>query len=114
MPYMSVTLDVLNLTGWLKADSAGRPSIRKSTFVSKQEVESGACVVRSVRAGRRGELKGVGYSSVHADDPRLGGCGGRARAAVRTQNIFLMFVTPDVSKLTSWLKASAFCRKQGV
>ena len=68
-----------------------------------------------VCAGRKArQLKGVGYSSGHADDPRMGSCGGRARAAERTQNMELMSVTPDVSKLTGWLKASAFCRKQGV
>ena len=43
-------------------------------------------------------------------DPRLGGCGGRARAAERTSNMPAMSVTLDVSKLTGWLKAAAFCR----
>ena len=70
-----------------------------------------------VCAGRKArQLKGVGYSSGHADDPRMVGCGGRARAAERTQNMELMSVTLDVSKLTGWLKAAAACRgrKQGV
>ena len=47
---------------------------------------------------------------MHADDPRLGGSGGRARAAERTRNMDPMFVTLDVSKLTGWLKAAAFYR----
>ena len=55
-------------------------------------------------------VKDVGYSSGHADDPQMGGCGGRARAAERTQNMDSMSVTLDVSKLTGWLKASAICR----
>ena len=44
------------------------------------------------------------------EDPRLGGWGGRARAAERTQNMPAMFVTLDVSKLSGWLKAFAFYR----
>ena len=53
---------------------------------------------------------------MHADDPRLGGCGGRARAAERTSNMDHMSVTRDVSKLTGWLNAAASYRgrKQGV
>jgi len=35
--------------------------------------------------------------------------GARARAE-RTMNILLMSVTLDVSKLSGWLKACAFCR----
>ena len=46
----------------------------------------------------------------HAEDPRLEGCGSRARAAERTPNMAFIFVTRDVSKLTSWLKAVANCR----
>ena len=66
--------------------------------------------------GARARGAAAGARGVHADDPRLGSCGGRARAAERTLNMANMFVTRDVSKLTGWLKASAFCRgrKQGV
>ena len=35
---------------------------------------------------------------------------GRVQAAERTSNMAAMFVTLDVSKLSGWLKAAAFCR----
>jgi len=46
-------------------------------------------------------------------DSRLEGQGTRVE---RTSNILLMSVTLDVSKLSGWLKARAFCRveKRGV
>ena len=37
---------------------------------------------------------------------------GRARAE-RTVNMFRMFVTLDVSKLSDWLNADASCRVEG-
>ena len=40
---------------------------------------------------------------------RLKAVGARARAE-RTSNMSLMFVTLDVSKLSGWLNASAYCR----
>ena len=66
--------------------------------------------------GAKGRGAAAGARGAHADDPRLGGCGGRARAAERTSNMLVMYVTLDVSKLTGWLKAAAACRgrKQGV
>ena len=69
--------------------------------------EGGGAERRGAAAGTRG---------VHADDSRLGSCGGRARAAERTLNMPAMSVTREVSKLTGWLKATANCRgrKQGV
>ena len=36
---------------------------------------------------------------------------GRARAE-RTLNMFCMFVTLDVSKLSDWLNADAYCRAE--
>ena len=67
-------------------------------------------------AGAKGRGAAAGARGVHADDSRLGGCGGRVRAAERTANMPCMSVTRDVSKLTGWLKACAPCRgrKQGV
>ena len=41
--------------------------------------------------------------------PNLRAGGGRARAE-RTENIWRMFVTLDVSKLSGWLNADAPCR----
>ena len=66
--------------------------------------------------GERAWGSGGRKRGAHADDPRLGGSGGRVRAAERTSNMPAMFVTRDVSKLTGWLKAAAACqgRKQGM
>ena len=61
-------------------------------------------------AGARARGAAAGARGVHAEDPRLGGWGGRARAAERTQNMPAMSVTLDVSKLTGWLNAVASCR----
>ena len=69
--------------------------------------------------GERAWGSGGRKRGAHADDPRLGGSGGRVRAAERTENMSSMALDPvtlDVSKLSGWLKAAAFCRgrKQGV
>ena len=66
--------------------------------------------------GAKGRGAAAGARGVHADDPRLGSCGRRARAAERTWNMDHMSRTREVSKLTGWLKAAAPCRgrKQGV
>ena len=69
-------------------------------------------------AGARawGSGGGRNFNGPHAEDPRLGGLEGQGTRGVRTPNMPHMFVTRDVSKLTSWLKAAALCRgrKQGV
>ena len=49
--------------------------------------------------GAKGRGAAAGAKGVHADDPRLGGCGGRVRAAERTWNMELMSVTREVSQL---------------
>ena len=55
----------------------------------------------------------AGANGPHAEeDPRLVGCGGRARAGERTWNMPYMFVTRDVSKLSGWLKANAYYRDE--
>ena len=56
------------------------------------------CRLEGGGARARGAVAGA--TGVHAEDPRLGGWGGRARAAERTRNMPAMFVTLDVSKLT--------------
>ena len=97
MAYMSVTLDVSKLSSWLNADAACR-------------VERRACEVG--RGAARASREGVGWRSrnrhVHGEGPTQG-CGGRARAE-RTRNMRCMVVTLDVSKLSGWLNADAFCR----
>ena len=63
-----------------------------------------------VRAGRR---EGVGWRRcnrhVHGEGPTQG-CGGHRARAERTWNMAYMFVTLDVSKLSCWLNADAYCR----
>ena len=100
---MSVTRDVSKLTGWLKA------------FASCQVEKAGLAIRVEVRRPERGgptRARGAvaGASGVHVEDPRQKGCGGRARAAERTKNMPYMSMTPEVSKLTGWLKAFASCR----
>ena len=67
---------------------------------------------RGARAGRRERAWGSGgrKGCARGQRTRLEGCGGRVRAAERTPNIQPMSVTLDVSKLSGWLKAAAFCR----
>jgi hypothetical protein len=59
-----------------------------------------------VRAGR--PWGGGGASGMHGEGPTQG-LGVRARAE-RTRNMPLMSVTVEVSKLSGWLNAFAFCR----
>ena len=63
--------------------------------------EGGGAKGRGAAAGARGAL---------AEDPRLGSCGGRVRAAERTRNMACIHVTLDVSKLSGWLNFAASCR----
>ena len=55
--------------------------------------------------GRRGARRAAGAGRLTA---MVGG--GRARGEQRTLNMRLMSVTRDVSQLSAWLKAYAFCR----
>ena len=61
-----------------------------------------------MRIGRR---EGVEAVAAHAACRKGPDCGveGRARAE-RTLNMYPMFVTLDVSKLSDWLNADAPCR----
>ena len=99
---MVVTLEVSQLSGWLKADAPCR-------------VEGRACDAkgREVRAGRREGLGGWWrHDKRHARGPTLKRLGARARAE-RTMNIWDMVVTLEVSKLSGWLKVDAPCRVEG-
>jgi len=99
---MSVTLEASKLSGWLKADACCR-------------VEGRAC-----DAGGRGasqEARGPGvwwrHDKRHArEKAQLKAWGPRARAE-RTSNIWYISVTLEVSKLSGWLKALAYCRVEG-
>ena len=93
MRCMSVTLDVSKLSGWLKAHAHCR-------------VERGVYDARR-GTGREGvERRRRKRHARERPDLRLGA---RTRAE-RTQNIWFMFVTLDVSKLSVWLNADAFCQ----
>ena len=48
---------------------------------------------------------------MHGKGPTEGSRGARARAE-RTTNMWLIFVTLDVSKLSGWLNATAYCRAE--
>ena len=90
MAYMVVTLDVSKLSGWLNADAYCR-------------VEGRACDVgRGAAREAGGRWVAATQLVCRGPDSRLGG--GRARAE-RTSNIFCMFVTLDVSKVSGWLNA---------
>eukprot|EP00964_Phaeocystis_antarctica_P077973 scaffold48462_cov60-Phaeocystis_antarctica.AAC.5 len=92
---MSVTLDVSKLRGWLNANAYCRVKAR----------EYG--VWGDVRVGRR---EGVGRERKHSvQGEGLTGHWRRARAE-RTSNMLCMSVTLDVSKLSGWLNATAYCR----
>ena len=60
------------------------------------------------------EAGGRGPAAAHERNARREGpalkAGGARACAERTANILPMVVTLDVSKLSGWLKASAFCR----
>ena len=46
---------------------------------------------------------------VYLQEGKRDGRGWMVESAGRTSNIVLMLVTPDVSKLSGWLKAAASC-----
>eukprot|EP00964_Phaeocystis_antarctica_P031102 scaffold17599_cov43-Phaeocystis_antarctica.AAC.1 len=98
MPSMSVTLDVSKLSGWLNAAAPCR--------VERRGVRCGA------RCGPG--AGGRGPAAAHERHARREGpavkAGGAKACAERTQNMRYMVVTLDVSKLSGWLNADAFCR----
>jgi hypothetical protein len=98
--FMSVTLEVSKLTGWLNADAPCR--------VEGGHVQYGTrCGQVGGRAwGRRRKRHARGKGPT----PRLGGQGTRAE---RTENIMRMFVTLDVSQLEmSALKFFEFWKRE--
>jgi hypothetical protein len=67
-----------------------------------------------VRAGRQEGLWCGGGTTrgMHGEKARVKAWGPRARAE-RTKNMPYMVVTLEVSKLSGWLKADAYCRVEG-
>ena len=101
MPAMSVTRYVSKLSGWLKASAYCRVERRAQTMWADVRAGRG---VGGGAAQRRRKWHARGW----LDSSKARG-GQRARAE-RTQNMPLISVTLDVSKLSSWLKADAPCR----
>ena len=97
MRCMSVTLlEVSKLSGWLKACAYCRVERRAC----------GAGQVCAVRGQQAADDRGV--SSVQkGPDCRLGAGHGEER----TWNMRNMLVTLEVSKLSDWLSANAYCRE---
>jgi hypothetical protein len=103
MSLMVVTLEVSKLSGWLKADAPCR-------------VEGRACDAGG--RGGSGETGGLwcGGGTQEActrGRPDSRPVGAKGTRGERTRNMPHMFVTLEVSKLSGWLKATAFCRVEG-
>ena len=96
MSFLFVTLDMSKLSSWLNAVAYCR--VERRPHATREE-----CGPGGVKA-----LGGGNASGMHGKGPTQA-AGARARAE-RTENIQLMSVTLDVSKLSGWLKASAYCR----
>eukprot|EP00964_Phaeocystis_antarctica_P008904 scaffold4824_cov69-Phaeocystis_antarctica.AAC.2 len=95
---MVVTLDVSRLSGWLNDDAPCR--------VERRAYDAG----RGAGRDARGRGVGGGASGMHWGPEGLTqGWGPRARAE-RTENMPYMVVTLDVSKVSGWLNADAYCR----
>ena len=94
---MFVTPEVSKLSGWLNADAAC------------QESKGGHTVRGEVRPGRREAAgdRGAGSAQGRGLDCRLGAGHGEER----TWNMANMVVTLEVSKLSGWLNADAYCRE---
>jgi hypothetical protein len=106
---MSVTLEVLKLSGWLKAAACKEFEYACCRVRSGSPTEVNACGTRRCVTGGSG-----GISSARGVRmwPSSGVGAEKAHRRERTANILLMSVTLDVSKLSGWLKAFAFCRVQ--
>ena len=101
MANMFVTLEVSKSSDWLNA-------------VAHCRVERRAHAMRSERCGPGGGRVwgGGGASGVHGEGPTAKAGAQGMRGAERTRNMLYMIVTLDVSKLSGWLKADAYCRAE--
>ena len=104
MAYMSVTLELSKLSGWLKAFAACR--------VEGEGMRCGGGEVCEPGGGRAWGVVAAHKRHARVDVARLKAWGPRARAE-RTKNIWVMSVTLEVSKLSGWLKVDASCRVEG-
>jgi hypothetical protein len=99
---MFVTLEVSQLSGWLKARACCQPKGRGMRCGTR-------CGPRGGRA-----WGGGGASGVHGEKARLKAWGARGRGrAERTVNMPYMVVTLDVSKFSGWLNFCTPCQPKG-
>ena len=101
MRFMSMTLEVSKLSGWLKAAARcrvqrGHPTEGNAWRGDVAHRGNGESATQRTRRARVAQL----------------GSEGRRRRWKRTWNIRFMYVTLEVSKLSGWLKAVAYCRAQ--
>ena len=72
--------------------------------------------MRGGRGASRERREGLGWwqhtSGMHRDVPTQG-LGAKDTRGERTRNMAPMFVTLDVSKLSGWLNADAYCQVKG-
>ena len=95
MDLMSVTLDVLKLSGWLNADAPYR--VGRRAYDAGQGIWS---------RGGRAWAGGSASAACTGNGPAVK-VDGAGACAERTLNMNLMSVTLDVSKLSGWLNADA-------
>ena len=100
MKAMDVTLDVSKLSGWLNADAYCRESKGGHTVRAS---------LGELRVGG-GKVAGAGGASSALTKGSVADWGHR-HGEERTWNISFMVVTLDVSKLSGWLNADAYCRE---
>ena len=91
MPYMFVTLEVSKLSGWL------------NTLVPCRESERGHTGRGEVYGPEGGASSVQGRARLQITGPRHG--------KERTRNMLFMSLTLEVSTLSGWLNAYAFCRE---
>ena len=97
---MFVTLEVSKLSGWLNADARCRESNGGHTVRGEGASRGpggGRWRATAVRKQRAGEGSSCRFGVGHSEE--------------RTPNMFCMFVTLEVSKLSGWLNADASCRE---
>ena len=100
MAYMFVTRDVSQLSGWLKAAAYCRGSQAGHT------VRGAGCGPQHRRRNAASDCGARAACRREGATTDLGGGGGEQR----TENMPYMFVTPEASQLSGWLKAIANCR----
>ena len=97
MSFLFVTLDMSKLSSWLNAVAYCR--VERRPHATREECGPGGVMA----------LGGGDAIGMHGEGPTQG-CGGARARAERTKNIPCMVVTLDVSKVSVWLNAVAYCR----